>query len=51
MQMRAFTASELRRELSAILDAVETGEKIRITRRGQSIAVIRPAKKSDRSPA
>ena len=41
--MREITASEVSRNFSAVLDSVEHGETIVITRAGRRIAAITPA--------
>lgn len=40
--MRAVTASEARQQLTALLDAVEAGEEVTITRRGRPVARLVP---------
>ncbi len=41
--MREITASEAARNFSAVLDAIESGETILVTRAGRRIAAIAPA--------
>lgn len=41
--MRTITQRELRNQSAAIMDAVESGETLRITRNGVEVAEIRPA--------
>lgn len=41
--MREITASEASRNFSAVLDSVENGEKVVVTRAGRRIAAISPA--------
>lgn len=40
--MRAISVADLRRDLSAVLDAVEAGERITVTRHGRPVAVLGP---------
>lgn len=40
--MRTITQSELRADITATLDAVESGEAYRISRDGRAIAELRP---------
>lgn len=40
--MRAVTASEARQQLTALLEAVEAGEEVTITRRGRPVARLVP---------
>lgn len=41
--MKDVTVRELQREIKAILDRVETGESVEITRRGRPVARLVPA--------
>lgn len=41
--MRTMTATEASRRFSDLLDAVERGESVRVTRGGRPVAEIRPA--------
>ncbi len=41
--MRTITQRELRNQSAAIMDAVERGESLRITRNGVEVAELRPA--------
>jgi prevent-host-death family protein len=43
--MRTMTATEASRGFSDLLDAVERGETIRITRGGETIAEVTPARR------
>ena len=43
--MRTVGAHELKTHLSDLLDAVEQGETLTITRRGQAVAYLTPATK------
>jgi prevent-host-death family protein len=50
--MREIRASEAKNRLGALLDAVERGEEITITRRGKPVArLVRPAMVLDRTAA
>jgi prevent-host-death family protein len=40
--LREFSVAEAKAHLSALLDAVEQGEHVRITRRGRAIAEVVP---------
>ena len=40
--MRTITQRELRNQSAAVMDAVERGETIRITRHGKEVAELRP---------
>jgi prevent-host-death family protein len=40
---RQMTATEVKAKILALLDEVEAGEEIRITRRGRTIAKLAPA--------
>lgn len=43
--MGAYSVAETKAQLSALLQAVELGEEITITRRGVAVAVLSPVKK------
>ncbi|MFT3875344.1 MAG: type II toxin-antitoxin system prevent-host-death family antitoxin [Propioniciclava sp.] len=43
--MRTITATEASRRFSDLLDAIEAGEELVVTRGGRPIAEIRPAKR------
>jgi len=43
--MKTATAKELRNKASAILESVQKGNEVIITKRGKSIAVLKPLKK------
>lgn len=43
MHMRTVTLAEASRSFDALLDAVESGESVVITRGGKRVALIRPA--------
>lgn len=45
--MKTIGAFEAKTHLSQLLDRVENGEEITITRRGQAVAVLCPAKPSN----
>jgi prevent-host-death family protein len=50
--MREIGAFEAKNKLGALLDAVERGEEVTITRRGKPVArLVRPAPKLDRETA
>jgi prevent-host-death family protein len=50
--MREVGAFEAKNKLSALLDAVERGEEVTITRRGKPVArLVRPATTFDRAAA
>jgi prevent-host-death family protein len=44
LRMRTMTVSEASRNFSALLDAVERGETVTITRGGRAVAEMRPAR-------
>lgn len=44
--MSAYSVAETKAQLSALLQAVELGEEITITRRGVAVAVLSPVKKA-----
>ena len=44
--MGAYSVAETKAQLSALLQAVELGEEITITRRGVAVAVLSPIKKA-----
>jgi prevent-host-death family protein len=48
--MKAVAVRELQREIRAILDRVESGESIQITRRGRLIARLVPATPAPTEP-
>jgi prevent-host-death family protein len=49
--MRSVGLAEAKAKLSALLDAVEAGEEVVITRRGQPVArVVREQPRSDQAP-
>jgi prevent-host-death family protein len=39
--MRSFGLAQAKAQLSALLDAVESGDEVVITRRGQPVALVR----------
>lgn len=45
--MREMTASEVSRNLSAVLDQAEQGETIAVTRNGERVALIVPAPRAN----
>jgi prevent-host-death family protein len=47
---RTITQRELRNESAAVMDAVEAGETITITRNGRPVAELRPIEQSDKAP-
>jgi prevent-host-death family protein len=49
--MRTVTSTEFRQNASSILDAVESGETIRVSRHGRVIAQMTPALETSRVPA
>jgi prevent-host-death family protein len=48
--MRDVSVRELQREIKAILDRVEKGESVEITRRGHPVARLIPAKRAKPMP-
>lgn len=48
--MRELTASEASRNFSALLDAIEAGETIIVTRGGKRVATMRPTEASTENP-
>jgi prevent-host-death family protein len=46
--MKTATAKELRNKASAILESVQKGNEVIITKRGKSIAVLKPLRKVER---
>ncbi len=51
MSMRQVTVAEAKAQLSSLLDAVESGEPVLITRRGRAIAELVPRRAVPRSAA
>ena len=49
--MKAVSATEFRKNASAVLDLVEKGETVRILRHGKAVARIVPAEGKDAKPA
>ena len=49
--MRTVTSTEFRQNASSILDAVESGETVRISRHGHVIAEMTPTPDTPRPPA
>lgn len=47
---RKITQRELRNESAAVMDAVESGETITITRNGRSVAELRPISQEEAAP-
>lgn len=47
--VRTITESELRADVTAVLDAVESGEVYRISREGRDIAELRPVSRRRRT--
>ena len=48
--MRTITQRELRNGSAAVMDAVERGETLRITRHGVEVAELRPVPEDDFTP-
>jgi prevent-host-death family protein len=47
---RKITQRELRNESAAVMDAVESGETITITRNGRAVAELRPIDEREKAP-
>jgi prevent-host-death family protein len=47
---RTITQRELRNESAAVMDAVESGETITITRNGRPVAELRPIHEAEAAP-
>jgi len=47
---RTITQRELRNESAAVMDAVEAGETITVTRNGRPVAELRPIDRSNAAP-
>jgi prevent-host-death family protein len=45
--MGAYSVAEAKAQLSALLQAVELGEEVTITRRGVAVAVVSPVRKAN----
>lgn len=50
MHIKTVGAYEAKTHLPALLDSIERGEKVIITRRGQPVAILMPYKDAQRAP-